>query len=210
MTSTDLQTSYDTIAEEYAAEYLGELARKPFDRKMLEWLIERVGSHGLICDLGCGPGHVARYLKDHSAETCGVDLSPGMVKVARRLNPDITFEQGNMTDLSNTADGSYQGIAAFYSIVHLQRSLLPKAFGELRRVLRDEGVLLLTFHIGKEQIHRDEWWGKAVSLDFLFFETAEIKSHLEQAGFELSEVIERGPYPDEYQSRRAYIFAIRS
>jgi hypothetical protein len=45
-------------------------------------------------------------------------------------------------------------------------------------------------------------------LDFIFFETEEVRDHLEMAGFELQEVIERDPYPEvEYPSRRAYIFA---
>ncbi len=48
-----------------------------------------------------------------------------------------------------------------------------------------------------------------MSLDFLFFETEEVKNYLKTTGFELEEVIERDPYPEavEYQSRRAYIFA---
>jgi hypothetical protein len=67
---------------------------------------------------------------------------------------------------------------------------------------------LVTFHIGQETLHRDEWWGEEVSLDFIFYETAEMKDYLGAAGFALEEVIERDPYPEvEYQSRRAYIFA---
>jgi hypothetical protein len=75
-------------------------------------------------------------------------------------------------------------------------------------VLSPGGALLLTFHIGEEIIHRDEWWGKEVSLDFIFFESEEMKDHLKTVGFELQEVIERDPYPEvEYPSRRAYVFA---
>jgi hypothetical protein len=45
-------------------------------------------------------------------------------------------------------------------------------------------------------------------MDFIFFETEEMKNYLRMAEFELQEVIERDPYPKvEYQSRRAYIFA---
>ena len=76
------------------------------------------------------------------------------------------------------------------------------------RVLQPEGVLLITFHIGKQIIHRNEWWGKKISIDFIFYETEEMKGYLKKAGFDLQEVIERDPYPGvEYQSRRAYIFA---
>ena len=45
-------------------------------------------------------------------------------------------------------------------------------------------------------------------MDFIFFETEEMKNYLVRSGFMVEEVIERDPYPEvEYQSRRAYIFA---
>lgn len=204
----DLQSSYDRVAEDYAGEFHDELNQKPFDRKMLDWLAEKVGELGIICDMGCGPGQVARYLNDHGAKVCGVDLSAAMVERALELSPDITFRQGDMLALAEVSDNSYGGIAAFYSIIHVPRPSVIQALLELKRVLRPNGVLLLTFHIGQEIIHRDEWWGKEVALDFIFFETEEMKDYLRLAGFELDEVIERDPYPEvEYQSRRAYIFA---
>jgi SAM-dependent methyltransferase len=205
---TELQSSYDRVAEDYAVEFRDELEKKPFDRKMLDWLIEKTGGLGTICDMGCGPGQIARYLDASGAQTCGVDLSSEMVKHARRLNPGIDFRQGDMLALENVADDSYAGMAAFYSIIHIPRPSVVEALRELKRVLRPGGVLLLTFHIGRETIHRDEWWDKQVNVDFIFFETDEMKDYLKSAGFRVEEVIERDPYPDvEYQSRRAYIFA---
>lgn len=205
----ELQSSYDRVAEDYAKQFRDEMDKKPFDRKMLDWLAEKVGGLGVICDMGCGPGQIASYLHGLGIKVCGVDLSPEMLREAKRLNPDIPFQQGDMLALVDVADNSYDGgIAAFYSIIHVPRPAVIQALQELKRVLRPEGVLLLTFHIGQEIIHRDEWWGKEVSLDFIFFETEEMKRYLRTAGFELQEVIERDPYPDvEYQGRRAYIFA---
>ena len=203
-----LKSSYDRVAEDYAAQFHDELAKKPFDRKMLDWLAEKVAGLGLICDMGCGPGQIARYLHDQGVKVCGVDVSPGMVKRAQSLHADIPFQQGDMLSLKNVADNSFGGVAAFYSIIHIPRSEVVKALRELKRVLVAKGILLLTFHLGQEIVHRDEWWGKEVSIDFIFYETEEMKSYLSAAGFELQEVIERDPYPEvEYQSRRAYMFA---
>jgi ubiquinone/menaquinone biosynthesis C-methylase UbiE len=205
--TADLQNSYDIVAADYAEHFRNELDDKPFDRKMLDWLGEKVGA-GLICDMGCGPGQIARYLNDKDARTCGIDLSNGMVENARALNPGIKFEQGDMTALTKVADDSLGGIAAFYSIIHIPRQHLETALLEFKRVLKPGGTLLLTFHIGDQTVHMDEWFERQVSIDFNFLETAKVKAHLIAAGFELQEVIERDPYPEiEYQSRRAYIFA---
>ncbi len=103
----DLQTSYDRVAEDYAEHFRDEMGEKPFDRKMLDWLAEKVGDLGVICDMGCGPGQAARYLHDRGVEVCGVDLSPGMVERARSLNPDIPFRQGDMLALAEVGDDSY-------------------------------------------------------------------------------------------------------
>ncbi len=207
--SEELQSSYDRVAEDYATQFRDEMDKKPFDRKMLDWLAEKVDGLGVICDMGCGPGQIARYLHSQGVKVCGVDLSSAMMQQAQSLNPDIPFQQGDILALADVADNSYGGIAAFYSIVHIPRQKVVRALQELKRVLRPKGVLLLAFHIGQEIKHLDEWWGKKVSLDFLFFETEEVKSYLAEAGFELEEIIERDPYPEtvEYQSRRAYIFA---
>jgi SAM-dependent methyltransferase len=208
MKSVELQSGYDPVAEDYAREFRDEMSKKPFDRKMLDWLAEKVNGLGTICDLGCGVGQAAGYLHGRGASVCGIDLSTEMIKQARSLNPDIAFQQGNMLALTGVAEGSFGGIAAFYSIIHIPRPSLVDAMQEMKRVLCPGGRLLLTFHIGQKDIHLDEWWNKPVSLDFYFFETEEMKGHLTQAGFELEEVIERDPYPDvEVQTRRAYVFA---
>jgi len=105
-------------------------------------------------------------------------------------------------------DGTWAGIAAFYSLIHIPRADLPRALGELRRVLRPGGLLLVSFHIGDDTIHLDEWWGQQVCVDFHKFQSAEVADYMTSSGFEIEEIIEREPYPDvEHQSRRSYIFA---
>jgi ubiquinone/menaquinone biosynthesis C-methylase UbiE len=168
----------------------------------------RVKGQGAICDMGCGPGHIARFLHDAGTNVFGLDLSSRMIEEARRLNPEISFRQGNMLAL-DLPDASLAGIAAFYAIVNLPREALPQVFREMARVLKQDGLLLLAFHIGDETLHRDEWLDRPISLDFSFFPPQAIQRDLEVAGLTVEEVIEREPYAPEveHQSRRAYIFA---
>ncbi len=200
------RVSYDAVAEEYARRILDELAHKPFDRAQLDRFAEAIGD-GLACDLGCGPGQIARYLHERGVKACGIDLSPEMIANAKRLSPEIEFRQGDMLAL-DVPDEAYAGIAAFYSIIHIAREDLERAFCEMKRVLKPGGLLLVAFHLGEETIHLDAWWEKPVCVDFFLFRSEEITQHLRAAGLAIEEVLEREPYPDvEHQSRRAYIFA---
>ena len=157
--------------------------------------------------MGCGPGQVAKFLQERGVKVFGVDLSPRMIEQARRLNPAIEFQQGDMLAL-DIADETLDGIVAFYAIVNLPRENVVTALREFHRVLKPEGLMLIAFHIGDEVLHLDEWWGKQVSVDFFFFETEEVKTYLQQAGFAIEEAMEREPYETvEHPSRRAYIFA---
>jgi SAM-dependent methyltransferase len=203
----DTQASYDQVAAEYAEKFKDEMDDKPFDRDCLDRLAREVRDLGPICDLGCGPGQIARYLHRQGVDVLGVDLSPRMVAEAQRLNPEIHFHQGDMLALPD-ADQSWGGIAAFYCIIHIPREQIVAALQEMKRVLKPGGVLLVTFHIGQEIKHLDEWWEKPVNLDFAFYEPAEMENWLQEAGYELEETLVREPNPEvEVATIRAYVFA---
>jgi SAM-dependent methyltransferase len=203
----NLQASYDQVAAEYAQRIFDELNYKPLDRQLLDRLAAAVPADGLICDLGCGPGQIARYLRDRGARVVGVDLSAQMIEQARRLNPDIEFQQGNMLAL-DVQDEAWAGIAAFYSIIHIPREEVVQALLELKRVLQPGGLLLLAAHLGTDVLHVEEWWGQPVSADFVYFQASEMQAYAQAAGFRIEDLIERPPYPDvEHQSYRAYLLA---
>jgi SAM-dependent methyltransferase len=203
----DVQKSYDQVADEYSSRYFHELEHKPLDRALLGLLAERVGGLGLVADLGCGPGHVARYLHERGVSVLGIDLSPRMVELARKLNPGITFEQGNMAALF-AEDEAWVGIVAFYSMIHFPRPQVVPVLHEFHRVLRPNGVLLLSFHAGQEVKHVEEWWGKPVSLEGVFFEREELEGYLREAGFTIEVSMQRAPYVEvEVQTQRVYLLA---
>ena len=202
---TDLRTMYDRLAGEYTRHVADELDHKPFDRALLDRIAATV--QGDILDLGCGPGHVAKYLHARGANVQGLDLSPQMIARARELAPGIAFRDGTML-ATGFADGSFAGVVAFYAIVNLPDSDIAIACRELARILAPGGLAVVAFHIGNETLHVDELWGVPVALDFYLLDPAVIRAHLTAAGLVIEETTERDPYPDvEYQSRRAYILA---
>jgi SAM-dependent methyltransferase len=207
--SADVRASYDAVADEYTRRIAGELAHKPFDRELLDRFAAGVRGAGPVWELGCGPGHVARYLHERGVEVCGVDLSAAMVAEARRANPGVDFRQGDLRAL-DVADATLAGLVAFYSIIHLPRTQVTAALRGMRRALRPGGPLLLAFHVGDGTVHLDEWWDRPVRLDFEFFGSQEMAGYLRSAGFQVEQVVERDPYPEvDHPSRRANVLARR-
>jgi SAM-dependent methyltransferase len=196
-----LARGYAPVAAAYAEALGNELAGKPLDRALLSAFAEEC--RGPILEVGCGPGQIARFLRDRGADVQGIDLSPEMIAEARRKNPDVEFTVADMHRLPH-ADQSLAGIVSFYAIVH-SREL---DFRELHRVLRPGGLALIAFHVGEQEVHVEDLFGVATSLDFHFHPVEAVASALAKSGFSLRATLVREPYPQkEHPSRRAYLLA---
>jgi SAM-dependent methyltransferase len=204
-----VRASYDKVAVEYTRRIGGELEGKPLDRQLLDAFAARVKGQGPVCDLGCGPGHVTRYLHEREVQAFGIDLSPAMVEEARRLNLGIAFEQGDMLDL-DVDDAAWAAALAFYSIIHVPRDKVGNALAQMHRAIRRGGILFLAFHLGDGQVHLDDWWGHQVSVEFNFYRAGQVLEQVEAAGFRVESTVERDPYEGvEHPSRRAYVMALK-
>jgi SAM-dependent methyltransferase len=202
--------SYDRLAGTYAKLIYGELDGKPFDRALLDRFADQVRGRGLALDLGCGPGHVARYLHQQGVKVVGVDLSPGMIETARSRAPEIDFRVGDLRSL-DLGDASAAGGVAFYSLIHFSPAELDRALDEIARVLQPSAPLLVAVHRGSQTVHLEELWGIGIRLDFVFFEPEGLGAPVRAAGFELVEVLTRPPYKGvEVETERIYLWARRA
>jgi SAM-dependent methyltransferase len=213
-----VRASYDAVAESYTARVHDELRNKPLDRGLLNAFADQLESdHGpgaLVCDMGCGPGHVGAFLAARGLTVTGIDLSPSMVERGRALHPEMTFEVGSMTSL-DVPDGRYQGIVAFYSIIHLSSDAEVRvALSEFHRALRADGLLLVAVHLGEhgdEIEHAGEMLGVIVDMDFRMFDAERLAATIAEAGFTIEARLIRAPYVGvEVQTTRAYLLARRA
>jgi SAM-dependent methyltransferase len=212
-----VRRSYDAVTDAYVERVHDELHHKPLDRALLTAFAEQVqhdfSPGASVCDAGCGPGHVGAFLAGLGLAVTGIDLSPAMVARARVLHPDIAFEVGTMTALE-AGDGRWQGLIAFYSIIHLTGDAeIRAALSEFHRTLVDQGLLLIAVHLGQEgdaTVHADEMLGIGVDMDFRYFDAEWLEGEVRAAGFDLEARLVRAPYPDvEVQTTRAYFLARR-
>ncbi|NUL83216.1 MAG: class I SAM-dependent methyltransferase [Armatimonadetes bacterium] len=203
----DIRESYDSAAAAYAEHLSDELAHKPLDRHLLNRFAEETRGRGPVADLGCGPGHVARYLSQQGVAVFGVDFSPKMVAVAQSLNPDLEFHVEDMRQLS-ASDATVAGVVHFYSIVHFDLTELSPVLRETRRILMTGGLALFAFHSGEEVVHRSDLFGVPVSLDFRCHRPEKVIDALRSANLAVIEEVHREPYEGaEYPSRRCYLVA---
>ncbi|TDU90063.1 methyltransferase family protein [Kribbella voronezhensis] len=157
-----VRVSYDTVAADYAKLVV---SGGPSEVPLLTYFGSLVGAGGEVLDVGCGPGRVTALLRSLGLSAFGIDLSPGMVEVARRDFPGVRFEVGSMTAL-DLPDDKLGGIVSWWSTVHLPADELATAFAEFHRVLRPGGQLLVGFHVGTGSTHKTSGYGgHPMSLD---------------------------------------------
>jgi ubiquinone/menaquinone biosynthesis C-methylase UbiE len=129
---------FDRLATRY-----GELRASPsYVDPVTEVVAELAKLRGCrVLDVGCGPGSVlAQLARRFAIEGVGIDASPKMIEVARREAPEIEFHVGRAEDLP-LADATFDAVVSRMVVHHLDR---PRAFPEMRRVLRAGGRVVVT------------------------------------------------------------------
>jgi len=100
-----------------------------------------VGRGLRVLDVATGPGQVAAEAAVRGATVLGLDLSPGMVDLARRLHPGMEVRQGDVHQLP-VPDASFDAVVGNFLLPHLGDH--PRAVAEMVRVLVDGGRLALS------------------------------------------------------------------
>jgi ubiquinone/menaquinone biosynthesis C-methylase UbiE len=117
-----------------------------------------------VLDVGCGTGaHLAHYV-DEGCRGFGIDASPAMLSRAReRLGDRADLRLGSATELP-FEDGSFDLVLAATLIHEMAPETHQTALGEIGRVLREDGrVLVIDFHAGSLRFPKG-WWRRAVSV----------------------------------------------
>jgi SAM-dependent methyltransferase len=106
-------------------------------------LLEAAGARSgtRVLDVACGPGHIAAEAAAKGAVPVGLDLSEGMVALARARYVEIEFQQGDAERLP-FADASFDAVVAGFVVNHLPRP--ERALAEFVRVVRSGGRVAVT------------------------------------------------------------------
>lgn len=85
MTDAEVETAYSKRAAEYTARFGSVESSHPADLKLVaDWVAPLVGP---VLDVGCGPGHLTKFLADQGAAVEGIDLVPGVHQASSSVLP---------------------------------------------------------------------------------------------------------------------------
>jgi SAM-dependent methyltransferase len=113
-----------------------------------EWITRSLDTGSRVLDLGCGTGlPTARQLAAAGLDVVGIDLSAGMVALARAHVPAATFHQADIADLRPGGPldlGRFDAVVAFFSLLMLPRTEIPLALRTIRDLLAPGGLFALS------------------------------------------------------------------
>jgi ubiquinone/menaquinone biosynthesis C-methylase UbiE len=202
----DVRSAYDTVAEAYSTVIPDTSFEAPLDIAMVDHFIAhmRTSPDRQVIDVGCGAGRMTSYLGRAGLNVSGVDLSPEMVRVAQRLQPELLFEVGELTDLP-VADAAADGILAWYSIIHSPPTALPAIAREFWRALRPGGSALIAFHAGSGHRTIDRAYGHDVQLRAELHAPEDVALRFTEQGFVMRAQLVRSPRAMEKHPQAAVL-----
>lgn len=202
----ELRAAHDVLAEVYAERLVRHYEQTPVEQAVLGLWAGWVEPGGTVADIGSGSGRMTPHLAAFGFTPRGVDLSPEMVRVARRDFPDLAFEVGDLRELP-FEDASLDGAIGWYSLMYLPPRERPAAFAELARVLRPGAPLAAAYKAGDDS-HRRGGRTLDVEFDIWWMSPAEVHGRLVDAGLEPVFWAGRPAGPDEPQDQ-GYVIARR-
>lgn len=193
---------------------MAELEESPFNALyerpgVIELLPEVRGKR--VLDVGCGSGALSSRLADRGAVVTGFDISPSMLRFAsQRGLSSASFRVADLAEpLSFLKDSSFD-VAVASLVIHYLRDWVPP-LRELRRVLRDDGVLVLSTHhplkdmelsvsgnyLARELLH-DRWEKDGQEFDVRFWRRplSDMFASFNEAGFQVTRLTEPRPLPE--------------
>ena len=131
--------AWNNVAEKYNDANYGSL------NPLVAYFYNKLPENGSILDLGSGTGlPFAKLFVEKGFNYLGVDISPQMIKIARKNVPLAKFKELSMTDLNY--DNEFNGIFSHYSMLLLSPQLFKDVAKRVVKSLKGNGLFYLSLN----------------------------------------------------------------
>lgn len=163
-----------------------------YRKKILQQLIiPHVTPDTHMLDFGCGPGVIAIMSAPHVGKVTAVDVSRGVIAIARALEhpANVEFVANREDRLPFIASGSLDLVFSFVVLQHLTPNQVESFLGEFHRILKPGGkaVLQIKLRGPNQQRHNPgegDWLHRRTMLRMVFYTRPEMRQLLGKSGFE--------------------------
>ncbi len=176
---------YDANAKKYAQ----NIENLP-NLDLIKKFTQKLHQGARVLDAGCAAGRDCAIFKKMGLKPIGVDISKGLIKVAREKSPDVKFELADFLNLPFENE-TFDGVWALASLLHLETTqAIEQALQEFNRVLKKQGIIFVFVKqkLGKEKtaVVSDKLSNHARF--FQYFTKSEIENLLEKNGFTIQTI----------------------
>jgi predicted TPR repeat methyltransferase len=135
-------------------EYHAKFTENPY--RSMVWSMEReildsiagrwLGPETRHLDFACGTGRIIEHVKPKVMASTGVDVSEGMLAIARENMPGGDFVNADLTRSKPFGERKFGFITAFRFFANAQEELRKDAMSALADLLDPEGILVFNNH----------------------------------------------------------------
>lgn len=188
-----VKTTYDSIAQKYSEIYF----EKDVDlfKDILKEFLSNMPMHATILDAGCGTGNFAAYFLGKGCRVTAVDASDGMLAVAKRNVPAGDFRKMDIMSL-DFPDGHFDAAFLKSVLVNIEKKKVTKVLAEIRRVLKKNGLILISQYIGSGEHVVEEPLKQGLKMLFNFYSEREAEDAIKSSGFDIIKSVDFD-YPED-------------
>lgn len=170
--------TYDKIAKRYSQ---SNKRLMPYDT--YNKFLSLIPKKAKILEAGCGYGRDCGVFCEKGYDVTGIDLSQGMLDVAKKNVANVEFIKMSVRDL-RFEDYTFDGIWCNAVLLHLSKKDTQKAIEELARVLKNQGIMYVSVRKGenKELVKEGP---EDTPRYFTYFSEDEIEKYFRECGFEI-------------------------
>ncbi|MBI4458196.1 class I SAM-dependent methyltransferase [Candidatus Uhrbacteria bacterium] len=181
----EIQSTYNRIAEDWHKDHLGDT----WWQESMDEFCRQLPHGAEVLDVGCAGGVKTDLLRRRGFRATGIDLSDGLIAVAKREFPESEFRHLDMRDVGSLGK-KFDGIYALAVLLHMPKAEIDQVLAGWAAAMKPDGRLFLGVKERREgqpeeDVIEETDYGYSYQRFFSFFSPDELRQRLHRAGLDI-------------------------